>query len=114
MIEYDGRSWLPILFRMCGSVIPRLVPRVVVATALGVIAVLLLESRNFKIPSVAHALVGVALGLLLVFRTNAARDRGSGRRAGRDRRRCDAYLRAARRRWDDREVPAAVQSRTGS
>ena len=75
MIEYDGRSWLPILFRMRGSVIPRLVPRVVIATLLGVFAVLLLESRNFKIPSVAHALVGVALGLLLVFRTNASYDR---------------------------------------
>jgi len=75
MIDYDGRSWLPILFRMRGSVIPRLVPRIVVATGLGVIAVLLLETRNFKIPSVAHALVGVALGLLLVFRTNASYDR---------------------------------------
>jgi putative membrane protein len=75
MIEYEGRSWLPILFRMRGSVIPRLVPRIVVATCLGVVAVLLLESKNFKIPSVAHALVGVALGLLLVFRTNASYDR---------------------------------------
>lgn len=75
MIDYDGRKWLPILFRMRGSVIPRLMPRVIVTTALGVAAVLLLESRNFKIPSVAHALVGVALGLLLVFRTNASYDR---------------------------------------
>ncbi|HEY5920092.1 MAG TPA: bestrophin family ion channel [Kofleriaceae bacterium] len=75
MIDYDGRGWLPILFRMRGSVIPRLFPRVVFAAGLGVVAVLLLESRNFKIPSVAHALVGVALGLLLVFRTNASYDR---------------------------------------
>jgi putative membrane protein len=75
MIEYNGRSWLPILLRMRGSVIPRLLPRVAVAAGLGVVAVLLLESRNFKIPSVAHALVGVALGLLLVFRTNASYDR---------------------------------------
>lgn len=75
MIDYDGRNWLSILFRTRGSVIPRLVPRIVVATALGVVAVLLLEKRGFKLPSIAHALVGVALGLLLVFRTNASYDR---------------------------------------
>lgn len=75
MIDYDGRAWLPILFRMRGSVIPRLMPRVAVAGGLGVVAVLLLEQKGFKIPSVAHALVGVALGLLLVFRTNASYDR---------------------------------------
>jgi putative membrane protein len=75
MIEYEGRAWLPILFRVRGSVIPRLLPRVLVAAALGVVAVLLLEREGFKIPSVAHTLVGVALGLLLVFRTNASYDR---------------------------------------
>jgi ion channel-forming bestrophin family protein len=75
MIEYEGRSWIPILFRMRGSVIPRLLPRVAVTTALGVIAVLLVEKQQLKLPSVAHALVGVALGLLLVFRTNASYDR---------------------------------------
>ena len=75
MIEYEGRSWIPILFRMRGSVIPRLLPRVVISTALGVLAVLLVEKHEFKLPSVAHALVGVALGLLLVFRTNASYDR---------------------------------------
>lgn len=75
MIEYDGRAWLPILLRMRGSVIPRLVPRVIATTALGVVAVLLLHRNGFKIPSSAHTLVGVALGLLLVFRTNASYDR---------------------------------------
>jgi ion channel-forming bestrophin family protein len=75
MIDYDGRAWLPILFRMRGSVIPRLVPRIALCAGLGVAAVLLLERRGFKIPTVAHALVGVALGLLLVFRTNASYDR---------------------------------------
>jgi len=75
MIEYDARSWLPILVRMRGSVIPRLALRVVIAAGLGVAAVLLLEQRGFRIPSNAHTLVGVALGLLLVFRTNASYDR---------------------------------------
>jgi ion channel-forming bestrophin family protein len=75
MIEYSGRSWPSIMFQMRGSVIPRLMPRVTIATALGVLAVVLVEKHQFKIPSVAHALVGVALGLLLVFRTNASYDR---------------------------------------
>lgn len=75
MIEYDARAWLPLLIRMRGSVIPRLVLRVIVAAGLGVVAVLLLERRGFRLPSGAHTLVGVALGLLLVFRTNASYDR---------------------------------------
>jgi ion channel-forming bestrophin family protein len=75
MIEYDGRAWLPLLIRMRGSVIPRLLPRVFLTAGLGVLAVLLLQRNGFKIPSNAHTLVGVALGLLLVFRTNASYDR---------------------------------------
>jgi putative membrane protein len=75
MIEYEIRGWLPILFRLKGSVIPRLLPRVLFTTGLGVAAVLLHEYHAFKIPPTAHTLVGVALGLLLVFRTNTAYDR---------------------------------------
>ncbi|HWO23447.1 MAG TPA: bestrophin family ion channel [Kofleriaceae bacterium] len=75
MIEYDGRAWLPILIRMRGSVIPRLIPRVLMTAALGVVAVLVLRRSDFKLPGNAHTLVGVALGLLLVFRTNASYDR---------------------------------------
>jgi len=75
MIAYDGRAWLPLLFRMRGSVIPRLLPRIVAAAGVGVVAVLLLQREHFKIPTLAHTLVGVALGLLLVFRTNASYDR---------------------------------------
>jgi putative membrane protein len=75
MIEYDARAWLPLLVRMRGSVIPRLALRVVIAAGLGVAAVLLLERRGVRLPSNAHTLVGVALGLLLVFRTNASYDR---------------------------------------
>jgi len=75
MIEYDGRSWVAILVRVRGSVVPRLLPRMLLAAAFGVGAVLLLEHHAFKIPTLAHTLVGVALGLLLVFRTNASYDR---------------------------------------
>ena len=75
MIDYDGRAWLPILFRIRGSVIPRLLPRTLVAAGVGALAVVALERNNVKIPTLAHTLVGVALGLLLVFRTNASYDR---------------------------------------
>jgi len=75
MIDYEARAWLPILLQLRGSVIPRLVPRVLITGALGVVAMLLLERRGVKIPTLGHTLVGVALGLLLVFRTNASYDR---------------------------------------
>jgi putative membrane protein len=75
MIDYDIRSWPNILFRARGSVIPRTLPNVGIAVAISVVAVLLYEHRGFKIPAVAHTLVGVALGLLLVFRTNTSYDR---------------------------------------
>jgi putative membrane protein len=75
MIEYEGRAWLSIIFRAHGSVIPRLWSRIAMAAGLGVAAQLLLEYRGVKIPTLAHTLVGVALGLLLVFRTNASYDR---------------------------------------
>jgi putative membrane protein len=75
MIDYDGRAWLAIFLRIRGSVVPRLLPRSAIAAAIGVVAVLLLEQRGLKIPTLAHTLVGVALGLLLVFRTNASYDR---------------------------------------
>jgi ion channel-forming bestrophin family protein len=75
MIDYEARAWLSILLRVRGSVIPRLLPRVAIAAGIGVAAVLLLEQRDVKIPTLAHTLVGVALGLLLVFRTNSSYDR---------------------------------------
>jgi len=75
MIDYDARAWLPILLQVRGSVVPRHLLRIAIAAAIGVVAVLLLEHRGVKIPTLAHTLVGVALGLLLVFRTNASYDR---------------------------------------
>src|SRR5262249_33189996 len=75
MIDYDARRWLGLILPVRGSVVPRLVPRVLATSAIGVVAMLLLERRGLRIPTLAHTLVGVALGLLLVFRTNASYDR---------------------------------------
>jgi putative membrane protein len=75
MIDYSPDNWLNILLRVRGSVFPKLVLRVLVAGLIGVGAAWLWAHYNFKIPPVVHTLVGVALGLLLVFRTNASYDR---------------------------------------
>jgi putative membrane protein len=75
MIEYDAKGWVSMVFRWRGAVYGRLLGRVALGVGLGVLAASLFESRGFKIPNVAHTLIGVALGLLLVFRTNASYDR---------------------------------------
>lgn len=77
MIHYETKSWLRVLSRFHGSVVPRIAGRCVAVAAIGAaVAYLHLEQRwDLPIASSLHAMVGVALGLLLVFRTNASYDR---------------------------------------
>ncbi|MCB9729267.1 MAG: hypothetical protein H6744_06605 [Deltaproteobacteria bacterium] len=75
MIDYDGKRWGKVALQLHGSVIPGVLPRVLLAGALGAVAALAHSAYGFSIPPIAHTLVGVALGLLLVFRTNASFDR---------------------------------------
>ncbi len=75
MIDYEAGNWQTIVWRVRGTVIPKLVWRVLLAGAVGVLASWLWSSYRVRIPSVLHTLIGVALGLLLVFRTNASYDR---------------------------------------
>lgn len=75
MIDYDAKSWFGVVVRLRGSVGPRVVPRMLIAGALGGAAAYLYEHHKFHTPAVAHTMIGVALGLLLVFRTNASFDR---------------------------------------
>lgn len=75
MVEYESRNWAAVLFRLRGSVIPSLVPRMLICAALGGISAWAFEVHHFKLPPIAHQILGVALGLLLVFRTNASYDR---------------------------------------
>lgn len=75
MIQYNPKNWLSILFRLRGSVLPRMLVRCLIAAVVGVIAVYLLKIEGFRIPSIVHTMIGIALGLLLVFRTNASYDR---------------------------------------
>ena len=75
MIEYEGKRWVSIVFRARGSILPRLLGRVTTCAAIGVGAVLAHQETGFRIPPIAHTMIGVALGLLLVVRTNASYDR---------------------------------------
>jgi ion channel-forming bestrophin family protein len=75
MVEYESKNWAGVLFRLRGSVIPSLLSRMLICAALGGLASWLFEVHRFKLPPIAHQLLGVALGLLLVFRTNASYDR---------------------------------------
>jgi putative membrane protein len=72
MIDYDAKAWLRIVVTVRGSVAVNLLGRVAIAVVLGVVAWLVHDTSEFAIPPVAHTLIGAALGLLLVFRTNAS------------------------------------------
>lgn len=75
VIEYDIRSWHSIVLRLRGSVLPRLVPRIMMVTGVGAFSVWAHDTWRFHLSPLAHTLIGAALGLLLVFRTNASYDR---------------------------------------
>src|SRR5262249_26238360 len=80
MINYDPRDWLSHLFEIRGSVIREIIGRVLLCGiwSAGVVAVQHFAAqfdRSLAIPETGHTLVGVALGLLLVLRTNASYDR---------------------------------------
>jgi putative membrane protein len=75
MVDYDPKGWVSIVFQLRGSVLVTLWPRICFVAATGACAAYLFEHYGFKIPPITHTMVGVALGLLLVFRTNASFDR---------------------------------------
>jgi putative membrane protein len=75
VIEYDGRKWLGIALTVRGSVLSRLFGRALSCAAIGAVAAYAHGTFAFRIPPIAHTMIGVALGLLLVFRTNASYDR---------------------------------------
>lgn len=76
MIQYDPHRWLDHFFDYKGSLVREISGRVLLCT-LWSAGVVYFHSHilDIGIPSIIHTLVGVALGLLLVFRTNASYDR---------------------------------------
>lgn len=76
MIHYDPHNWMDHLFDIRGTLVREISYRVL-ACVLWAAIVLTIHTfvRPLGIGVTIHSLVGVALGLLLVFRTNAAYDR---------------------------------------
>lgn len=75
-IKYDPHHWWSHLLDIRGGLLRAISGRVLSTVAWGT-AVLLFHQHvhPVAIPSTEHSLVGVAIGLLLVFRTNASYDR---------------------------------------
>ncbi|HJZ57253.1 MAG TPA: bestrophin family ion channel [Gemmataceae bacterium] len=80
MIAYDPKSWLKVTFAFRGTIIPRVAARVGVLAGLTAAVLVLRELipnaelwKPFK--PLGHTLIGVALGLLIVFRNNCSYDR---------------------------------------
>lgn len=81
MINYDPHDWSSHLCDIRGSMIREIFGRVLTCVVWTLLIVgieeYILQPRGWSLamPELAHNLVGVALGLLLVFRTNASYDR---------------------------------------
>ncbi|MFN3197301.1 MAG: bestrophin family protein [Bradymonadia bacterium] len=77
MIDYPKSKWFPLLMSWKGTVLPRILLRVLVLVwiAVGVVWWNKNYYRIDELDQLAHTVLGVPLGLLLVFRTNSAYDR---------------------------------------
>jgi putative membrane protein len=76
MIEYDKHRWSEHLLDVEGSMVKEIVGRVSVCVLWSPVVVAFHQLwKPLAISATTHTLVGVALGLLLVFRTNASYDR---------------------------------------
>ncbi|WMJ81894.1 bestrophin family ion channel [Clostridium sp. MB40-C1] len=75
MIKYDNRQGLKIIFTLKGSVVKNVTPQVILCSILSFMFVGIHNIIKVNINPTPWAIVGGALGLLLVFRTNTAYDR---------------------------------------
>jgi putative membrane protein len=76
MIQYDAHRWWDHLLDIKGSMVREILPAVTVCVVWsGGVVWFDKHVYHVGIPSTVHSLVGLALGLLLVFRTNASYDR---------------------------------------
>jgi putative membrane protein len=85
MIEYERTQWWRVIFSFSGTVMPRILGRVGVLTGLCLTMCLLnvvddyvLGENRYGLPEMdqlGHSVLGVALGMLIVFRTNTAYNR---------------------------------------
>ena len=77
MINYQSDKRLKIIFSYTGTVLPRVIPYTLEMVVWSLALILFFEftGLKFEMSSQAHSIVGVALGLLLAFRTNTSYDR---------------------------------------
>jgi putative membrane protein len=76
MVEYNPKRWSPQLLAVRGSIAPKVIVRVALVVLWSAGVVLIHKHiRHLEIPPTVHTLVGLALGLLLVFRTNSSYER---------------------------------------
>src|SRR5688500_4008437 len=82
MIKYNPKIWLALIFHAYSKhVLKTLLPALGFMTAFSALVCFLildyfhLESHEFQGTTTVHSLLGIVLGLFLVFRTNSAYDR---------------------------------------
>ncbi|HYZ85278.1 MAG TPA: bestrophin family ion channel [Bryobacteraceae bacterium] len=76
MIDYNPHHWWDHFFDIRGSMVREITVRVLTCVAWsGLVVWFHTHVRAVAMPVTVHSLVGLALGLLLVFRTNASYDR---------------------------------------
>src|SRR5262245_41106739 len=81
MITYDPKGWIKVTFSLKGTVLPRVLARMLFIALIAAGAWALVEyvpdaGKYFKpFKPLGHTLIGVALGLLIVFRNNCSYDR---------------------------------------
>jgi ion channel-forming bestrophin family protein len=76
MVNYDPHRWLDHFFDIRGSMVREILWRVAACVVWSAMVVAGFQyGWKVAIPSTLHSLVGLALGMLLVFRTNASYDR---------------------------------------
>ena len=77
MIAYENRNWLKVTFSWQGTSLPRIYPRLLFLVFLA-LAIWLAGSNGYAIPRLeplGHSMIGIALGMLLVFRNGSSYDR---------------------------------------
>jgi putative membrane protein len=76
MIDYDPHRWVDHLLDIKGSVVRQVFTRVLLCTLWAGLATYFHQAHfPLAVPDKGHVLIGLVLGLLLVFRTNASYDR---------------------------------------
>src|SRR5919199_4030078 len=74
--DWKKRNWFRVALRLQGSVIPSILPRVILCSAFGFFISILYEfGFSLSWPFLSEVVPSIVLGLLLVFRTNTAYER---------------------------------------